>query len=290
MEIFKGDKLLENRTFEALFWGQYLKSTAKICSPFLFVYNESKKIKTLIFEDSEDDLSRAIELINKIEEPFDQFILGYETMIQLDSTGPKNIIAVKSFDVREKEGLFFGVVFQLDENENFNKIGNFKFIDKIMNPLFKELDRLPTKFSQSVINSTHEVQGDTFILKINIAHENEVEIGTKINAAILHLLNKNEIQCQTCIFEIKIEEREFDLDFFKYILLENLYKVLISDVVVQKFTHNQKIFKIIASMGDDRILFEDSNMEAVTQLKELFQLMNPSQGKNEKGKPWWKKW
>src|SRR5687767_12769418 len=109
MDIFNGNRLHDERLSLAIDWGKFIvESYNESLSPFVFLYKDREKVKTLMLQESEDDFDLAIKCLAKEENAYDQFVVGYQTNIQFDEASqPMMVIALKAFDRREESGHFF---------------------------------------------------------------------------------------------------------------------------------------------------------------------------------------
>src|SRR5687767_11999598 len=121
MDIFNGNRLLDERLSLAIDWGKFIvESYNENLSPFVFLYKDREKVKTLMLQETEDDFAFAVKCLAKEETEFDQFVIGYQTNIQFDEASqPMQVIALKAFDKREESGHFFIQEIKIDDQGKY---------------------------------------------------------------------------------------------------------------------------------------------------------------------------
>lgn len=292
MDIFNGNRLLEERVFNSLNWGLFLRDTTQGLNPFVFAYKDKEKVKTLMLEKSEDDFEFAINCLKKADFTFDQFVVGYQTQMQLDKAEePINVIVAKGFDTREDNGVFFIQQFDIDENKQFIKIKRFTFLGAIPLPLNKfTTDTKDVTTEQGGVSVMTLKDGDKVKPSCLIRQNSESDIGDTINNFLITYLQKYDELNLSGNFSIDIQARpNIHKDFLIWIVKNSFYDVITSEFVVKNFTRNKKGISLKVYYSNE-VIFEDTTNDAVEQLNELFNIMDNVSEKNiqeEAEKKWW---
>jgi hypothetical protein len=276
MDVFNGNKNLEQRIFFSLNWGMYMKSSFNNVIPFIFVYKENKKIKTILIEESDDDLTTAVNILKKVDYEFDQFVLGYETNIMMENNQPFSVIAVKGFNLKEDKGVFFVQKFKIDDQNSFQKINKSSFLGFLDLPF----EKLSNKSSEVVDSENNNKQVNFLTVEIEnkikpialIRKENESEIGFDIKDFMNHYFqNEANLSGQ---FDIDIMESDkINLDFLKWIIKDSFYDVISSEFVINNYT--KKMIRVtLKATYKNEVIFEESTNDAINQLEDLVKLIN----------------
>lgn len=302
MDIFNGNRLLDERLSLAIDWGKFIvESYNENLSPFVFLYKDREKVKTLMLQETEDDFEFAVKCLEKEETEFDQFVIGYQTNIQFDEASqPMQVIALKAFDKREESGHFFIQEIKIDDQGKYKAINKPKYIDRPPLPISRingEVEK-DVSVEPPVINVLTVKDGDKLKAVGVIGHHSETEIGHTISKFIHHYITKYDEKNLSGSFEIDIQPRPgINKDFLAYIVRNVARNIIVSDLVVKNLTQNLKPISITIKYTDE-VLFNDSTVDATRKLGELFALMNHAQqkseagvdSKNHRGKSWWQFW
>jgi len=298
MDIFNGNKQLEENIFNALNWGIYLRVTSKErLSPFIFLYNEKALVKTIVYQEDEDNYIRAIEILNNHEEVFDQYYIGYEGQMILDDTQiPINTIIVKGFDKRQDAGLFIIQKFEL--NDDFKKIGNPAILDQIPMELEKSVVENPDFSSPQIGFSILKVKDNGKIKVIGLVrHHCESEISYSIKQFLESNLNKFKDENLSGNFDIDIQYNDkLRMEFLAYVIKDAFYSVIQSELVTSQFTSKRIGITLNVTYKDEVLLHETTN-DAVVEINELLEIMENVKTpktedikKNNMIKKWWEFW
>jgi len=302
MDIFNGNRLLDERLSLAIDWGKFIvESYNENLSPFVFLYKDREKVKTLMLQETEDDFVFAVKCLAKEETEFDQFVIGYQTNIQFDEASqPMQVIALKAFDKREESGHFFIQEIKIDDQGKYKAINKPKYIDKPPLPLSRingEVEK-DVSVEPPVINVLTVKDGDKLKAVGVIGHHSETEIGHTISKFIHHYIANYDEKNLSGSFDIDIQPRPgINKDFLAFIVGNVARNIIVSDFVVKNLTQNLKPISINIKYTDE-VLFNDSTLDATRKLGELFALMNHAQqkseagdhSKNQRGKSWWQFW
>jgi hypothetical protein len=295
MDIFNGNKKLEERLFNTLNWGVYLRDTSKgKLMPFIFLYKDNERVKIINFQEDEDNYLRGIEILKKSKEDFDQYFIGYEAQMILDETQkPINTIIIKGFDKRQEKGIFIVQKFQIT-NDNFSKIGNPAILDMI--PM--ELESISVENPDF---STPQIGFNVLNIKENgkikvaglIRHHCEFKISNSIKQFLESNLNNFEKDNLSGNFDIDIQYNEkIRKGFLSYLIKDAFYSVIHSDLVHNKFTSKGIGISINVEFNNE-VIYKESTNDAVKEISELIDIMgnvNKEKHLESKNKKWWEFW
>lgn len=128
MDIFNSNRRLEELTMYALDWGLFLRHDMEGgIAPFLYLQNGNEKnIRVLMTDD--DPLEFAKSILQKEEEPYDLFVIGFEGYLKDHKDNRVDAIIVQGFDITEEKGVALGQKFSPKENGSFKKIDKIFFL------------------------------------------------------------------------------------------------------------------------------------------------------------------
>lgn len=300
MDIFNGNKQLEENIFNALNWGIYLRDTSKgRLAPFIFLYNEKELVKTIVYQEDEDNYLRAIEILNNSELIFDQYFIGYEGQMILDDTEiPRNTIIVKGFDKRQETGLFVIQKFELNGN-NFKKIDNPAILAQIPMELEKTVIENPDFSSPQIGFNILKVKEENDKIKVVglVRHHCESEISNSIKQFLESNLNNFKKENLSGNFDIDIRyNQKLRKAFLVYVIRDAFYSVIHTKLVTSQFTSKNIGINLNVTYQEEVLLNETTN-DAVEDINELMDIMGKvkqnkteSLKQNSSNKKWWEFW
>lgn len=291
MDIFNGNKKLEERLFNALSWGIYLRDTSNgRLMPFIFLYKDNLRVKMISFQEDEDNYLRAIEILKKSEEVFDQYFIGYEAQMILDETqNPINTIIIKGFDRRQEKGVFMVQKFEIEKNR-FNKIGNPTILDHI--PM--ELDAIsvdnPDFTTLEIGFNILKIKEDDKIKVVGlIRHHCEYEISNSIKLFLEDNLKRFKEEDLNGNFDIDIQYNEqIGKEFLIYLIKDAFYSVVNSDFVTSNFISKGISININVEYQNDVIFQGTTN--GTNKIVNTIKSDKIENSKVRKNKKWWEFW
>lgn len=299
MDIFNGNKKFEERIFNALKWGIYLRDTSKgRLMPFIFLYNDNELVKTIAFEEDEDNYLRGMEILKNRDIVFNQYYIGYEAQMILDETQkPIDTIIIKGFDKRQDSGLFIVQKFKV-ENNKFNKIGNPAILDQIPMELKKmEMGNSELSSPQVGFNIIKVKDNDKIKVVGLIRHHSESEISNSIKQFLESNLNNFKQENLSGNFDIDIQYNDkLRKGFLSYEIKDAFYSVIHSELVTSQFTSKGIGLSLNVTYKEEILLNETTN-DAINEINELLGIMGnvnkPKEGiirRNTPSKKWWEFW
>lgn len=126
MDIFNGNRRLEEAIMYSLDWGVFLRHNLnEQIAPFMYLFNGEEIQKRALITDG-DPVEYAKRILEKEEKTFQQFVVGMEGYLIDDNDKKIDSIIVQGFDKTQEKGVALGQMFEPKE-----KNGTFKKIDKI---------------------------------------------------------------------------------------------------------------------------------------------------------------
>lgn len=126
MDIFNGNRKLEEAVLYSIDWGVFLRHNLDgPIAPFMYLFNgEEKQIRVLMTDG--DPVEYAKRVLAKEEKPFQQFVIGMEGYLRDENNERVDSIIVQGFDKTQEKGVALGQMFEPKE-----KNGTFKKIEKV---------------------------------------------------------------------------------------------------------------------------------------------------------------
>ncbi len=303
MDIFKGNRRLEEHTIHAVDWACYLRHNSDgPISPFMFVYHNNEKRINVLMTD-QNPFEYAEELLAKSEKPYHQVIIGCEGFLGSNEEDKHDAIIVQGFDIAQEEGVSLGQMIKPKEKfGRFSKLGKVNFLG---NP-----PSILNKSDPSTANFSIEEAGFTAMkltfdglnqYMVFITHENPSVVGNHMRRLLRSKLNSEESDQLNGRFEFSVPPETIqDKSFFTYIAQSVIEEEKAADYAQNWMDQNRRSIEINVSLGDEMIIqaFEkETNTKEkqrspnndVESTKEHLEASTEENAANKK-KPWWKIW
>ena len=306
MTAFDQNKLLEERAFSGLNWGYFMKG--KLAKegrllPFIFLYQGDKKIKTINFQEGEDNFEVAMNILAKSEEDFDQFVIGYQAQMLLDDTKePKDVIICKAFDRSQEYGAFLVQKYELSKDSTIGIIrkGNPQYLDNLPMPLPSvETAQLKSveEVGSNAIHIKNKKDNSKIDLSLLLRHNTESELYFTFKDCLERWINSFSAENYSGILEVNIgETQDIQTNFLSFLLKDALQDFYTSEKVKSEFTRNGIGLSVKVTYGYNYIvLVEDSTQDVIGEINDLRNIMAnvPSEKAESKDKlknKWWEFW
>jgi len=126
MDIFNGNRKLEEAIMYALDWGVFLRSDLDgQIAPFMYLFN-GEEIYTRVLMTEDNPLEYAKIVLVDEKQTFQQFVIGAEGYLSDEKNERVDAIMVYGFDKTQEKGVALGQMFEPKE-----KNGLFRKIDKV---------------------------------------------------------------------------------------------------------------------------------------------------------------
>jgi hypothetical protein len=254
---FNANKRLKEFILFGIEWGIFLRhNTKKVITPFLFIQHKDKRwVKIPVT--NEDPVKYAKSILAEEKEPFDQFIIGYEGLLQNESGDEVDAVIVQGFDLTQNNGVAMGQMFNQKENGQFGKTGQLVFLGNPALMIPKKAGLMPDYQLRSLNIKTDSITEQdlliTFIVRISALDSTGVANGikdfifTKISSDSNNELNgKFE-------FNIPADDNKNE-DFLQFLLNDTLTKEIDSPLMKQWSSKTGRKIDIICRT-DTKIIY-----------------------------------
>lgn len=128
MDIFNGNRKLEELTLFGVDWGIYLRhnSDAPI-APFMYLKDGDTQYVRVLMTDG-DPLAYAKQVLLSEEKPYQQIVIGFEGILRDEQGEGTDAIIVHGFDVTQPKGVSLGQRFLPKEKGKFKKIDRIVYL------------------------------------------------------------------------------------------------------------------------------------------------------------------
>ncbi len=304
MDIFKGNRRLEEHTIHAVDWACYLRHNADgPISPFMFIYHNNQKRVNMLMTD-QDPFEYAKVILEKSDKPYEQVVIGCEGFLGSNQNDKHDAIIVQGYDIAQEEGVSLAQIIKPKEKFGaFSKQGRVNFLG---NPA----SLLPTS-EPSEANFGIEEAGFTAMkltvkdlhqYMVFITHENPSVVGNHMRRLLRSKLNSEESDQLNGRFEFSIPPETIqDKSFFKYIAHTLIQEEKAADYAQNWMDQNKRALQINVSLGEEIIIQEfEKNDTKASQNPGPVENPTPSTDeahsptdqapKVQASKPWWKFW
>ena len=142
MDIFNGNRKLEEVIMYALDWGVFLRHNMdEPITPYMYLFNGDEIQIRVLMKDG-DPMEHAKNVLLQEESPFQQFVIGMEGLLRNETNEEIDAIIVQGFDKTQEKGVGLGQMFEPKEMN-----GHFKKIDRVT---FLGQPDLPIELEESV--------------------------------------------------------------------------------------------------------------------------------------------
>ena len=149
MDIFNGNRKLEEAVMYSMDWGVFLRySLDEPIMPFVYLFNGEERQTRVLMTDG-DPVEYAKRVLAKEKEPYQQFVIGMEGYLRDNQNKRVDSIIVIGFDKTQEKGVALGQMFEPTE-----KNGTFKKIEKV---IFLGNPEMPLKLEKSA-NPNYSVE------------------------------------------------------------------------------------------------------------------------------------
>ena len=221
MDVFNGNSRLEDHVMYALNWAIFLRRD--LDGPLIPFMNEWKEEQMFIsmLQAGGDPEEFAYRLAEKSTREGDQFVLGYEGMLQDENGEKMDAFIIKGYDRTQDKGVFIAQKFEAKE-----KFGKYRVLG---DPLFITNPNLPFPVDNNLEKNYDSVEwhNSGFSLKngehIGIfSHDNPAVIANGAKAFIRNKLADPSAENVSGNLGISIAPMGGNSDFLKYTMLRTI--------------------------------------------------------------------
>ena len=255
MDIFNGNRRLENHIMYALEWAKFVRHDKEApLIPFLFEWEEEQLyVNKLVLGGDPEPF--AYRMAKDSKRNSDQFVLGYEGILQDEAGEQKTAFIVKGYDKTQETGVFLAQLFEGKE-----KGGTYQLLDK---PMFIEHPKLPIPLNTEM--QTNYAAEDVFFSGIALKNGDQVGIFSDSNPAMIasgiqrYVRGKLEGASAHDLsgrIECNIAPQEGSADFMKYCIIETIHAERNSPTAATWIKDNAKPLLFNVTYGKEKWLVE----------------------------------
>lgn len=128
MDIFSGNRRLEEFVMYSLDWGLFLRHNDEAAlAPYLFMWDGTEMRINVLMTDG-NPLEYAYEIIKQETRPFQQFVVGMEGYLRDAQNNRVDAVIVHGFDVTQDKGVILAQQFQPKDKGGFRRIDKVTFM------------------------------------------------------------------------------------------------------------------------------------------------------------------
>lgn len=255
MDIFSGNRRLEEFLFYSLEWNLFLRNGQDSpLTPFLFLKNGEEMYIRMLMTDG-DPVEYAKSVLAEEKEPFQQVVIGVEGYIRDEKNNRVDALIVQGFDVTQDKGVIIAQGFVPRE------VGEFRRIDK---PRFMGNPDLPIP-RRTDISSDFSVQEPGFTAiavdhdgltdyRVVISHPNPTVVVDTFKRFLRAKFGSEDALKLSGEVKLDITPQErFNVDMLQFLLNLLLKEELQSDVF-RKWAHSSgRSFRIQANYDNKEL-------------------------------------
>ena len=295
MDIFNGNRKLEELTMYTVDWGIFLRHNSDgPIAPFMHLINGGDMQVRILMTDG-DPVEYARSILAKEDKPYQQFVIGMEGYLRDENNVRVDAIIVHGYDVTQEKGVVLAQKFEPKEQQ-----GTFKKIDGIT---YLGSPELPVSLNriESPDYTVEEVGFNAMALKFGeltqymafFTHENPSVIANTIKRFLRSKLTGNNASSLNGRFELLVTP-----DIVKN---DNLLKFLVLTAIDEeratpqvKAWESQTGRKLLINLKHGETAYltefvEDKPVQTELEKPKPHKSSEPSTLQSEK-KPWWKFW
>lgn len=261
MDIFNSNRRLEELTMYALDWGLFLRHDSEGgIAPFMYLQNGKDKFTRVLMTDG-DPMEFAKSILQKEENPFEQFVIGFEGYLRDDKNNRVDSIIVQGFDISQDKGAALGQMFNPKENGGFRKIDKTIFLG---NPelIISKKENNNADYSIEEIGFNAIAMSDDNNLTSYVAvfvHQNPSVVANTIKRFLRSKIGGEKKDELSGKFELNIPAGQISNDdFLKFLVTNSIKEEIQSENSKIWSSQTKREFDIVCKNGDN-IIFKSSD-------------------------------
>lgn len=311
MDIFDGNRKLEETTMYALDWGVFLRHNIDgPIAPFMYLFDGvSWRVRVRVLMTDGDPMEYAMKVLSSEEDPYQQFIVGMEGFLRDEHDQRTDAIIVQGFDKRQEKGVVLAQMIQPKEKGGtFKKIGKVTYLGSPDLPVDKvEVENPDYSVQEPGFNAMAlEKDGLTQYMAF-FTHDNPSVIASTMRRFLSSKLGSAESATLKGTFELIVTPGGVNNhDFLKFLAINAVEDERSTPHAREWESATGRTILVNIKHGDDPILTEYSKeeegiTETVNDVTEKPAVntnpKNPTSSfeaakkrMKEGKKPWWKFW
>lgn len=282
MDIFNGNRKLEETVMYSIDWGVFLRHNLDgPITPFMLLFDgEEMQIRVLMTEG--DPVEYAKKVLAKEEKPFQQFVIGMEGYLRDDNNERVDSIIVQGFDKTQEKGVALGQMFEPKEkNGTFKKIEKVTFLGNLELPLETEkLDNPNYSVEEIGFSAMALKSGELTQYLAFFTHANPSVIANTMKRFLRSKLMDNNADSLSGRFELHVTPGMVNHDdFLKFLVLNAVEEERKSLLGKEWEKRNGRKILLNVKHGDKEYLTEFEN-----EKKEVNDKLKSEEPKNKEAK------
>lgn len=222
MDIFDGNRKLEEAVMYAIDWGVFLRHDLDgPIAPFMYLFNgEEMQVRVLMTGDNPIDY--AMKVLAKEEKPYQQFVIGMEGYLKDNQDQKIDSIIVQGFDKTQEKGVILGQMFKPKEKKGtFEKIARVTYLGSPELPIDLEtVDHPDYSIQEPGFNAMALKSGDLTQYMAFITHDNPSVVANTMRRFLQSKLADSDSADLSGKFELVVTPGSITNDkFLKFLVL-----------------------------------------------------------------------
>jgi hypothetical protein len=293
MDIFNGNRRLEELVMYGLDWGIFLRHNMEGgIAPFMYLQNgKDQKVRMLMTDG--DPIEFAKSVLEKEDSPFEQFVIGFEGYLRDDKNQRNDAIIVQGFDITQPKGVSLGQMFNPMENGGFRKIDKTTFIDSpdlILNQkINQDADYSIEEIGFNAMAFADENKLTSYV--VVLAGDNPTVIANTIKRFLRSKFNgaiKDEL---SGIININITDSKNE-EFLTFLVTNSINEEVESEIIKNWQNQTKRTIEISCKVGE-KTIYENKilNSKSISKPNESSKIISQDNSSNdETPKKWWEFW
>ena len=293
MDIFNGNRRLEELVMYGLDWGVFLRHNIEGgIAPFMYIQNGNEQKVRMLMTDG-DPIEFAKSALEKEESPFEQFVIGFEGYLKDDNSKRTDAIIVQGFDITQPKGVSLGQMFNPIENGGFRKIDKTIFLgspDLI----------LPQKINPNADYSVEEIGFNAMAFNddrnlttyvVVLAGDNSTIIANTIKRFLRSKFNGSKSAELSGIININITDSKNE-GFLSFLVTNSINEEIESELIKNWQNQTKRTIEISCKVGKKSIYESNkssNNIVSKENESETHSSLNTTSNE-EPIKKWWEFW
>ncbi len=306
MDIFNGNRKLEEVIMYALDWGVFLRHNQDgPITPYMYLFDgDDIQIRALMTD--ADPVEYGIKVLAQEKNPFQQFVLGMEGYLRDETNQKVDAIIVQGFDKTQDKGVALGQMFEPKEvNGQFKKIDRVTFLGQPDLPIDQEEKENPDYSVKEIgFNAIASKNGEFTQYAAFFTHANPSMVANSITRFLRAKIGDEDSGAISGKFDLTITPGLIqNNDFLKFLVLNAIEEEKASDFTREWEDNTGREILITCKHGDLIYLndFEpQANEETPDPLEnnpishesseDIAPISNTEYTEDGPKKPWWKRW
>lgn len=307
MDIFNGNRKLEEVIMYALDWGVFLRHNMdEPITPYMYLFN-GDEIQIRVLTTDGDPMEHAKNVLLQEESPFQQFVLGMEGFLRNETNEEIDAIIVQGFDKTQEKGVGLGQMFEPKEmNGHFKKIDRVTFLGQPDLPIELVESENPDYTVEEIgFNAIATKNGEFTKYAAFFTHSNPSMVANSITHFLRAKIGDEDSGAISGRFDLTITPGLIQNDeFLRFLVVNAIEEEKVSDFTQEWEGNTGRAILVNCKHGEVEYYNEiepdaeesqpdstdDITIPSNERVEDIKPITNVDKVKNPDGKPWWKRW